>query len=177
MDQLPDAKEVLKELFENSRPLKEIKKFSDSPGIYGVFFYGNDFPLKDIKDDNKNGILIYIGKTESSQLKRDVKQHFTDGRTGSSTLRRSLGALLRSQLKLNPIPRSTKERSDNKYLMYKFDEKSEKDLTLWMKENLGLAFFDFDKTSKEIGQLEENLIHLAVLPSTYKITLEILTVQ
>lgn len=48
MDQLPDVKEVLKELYENSRPFKEIKKFSDSPGIYGVFFYGSEFPLKDL---------------------------------------------------------------------------------------------------------------------------------
>jgi hypothetical protein len=48
--------------------------------------------------------------------------------------------------------------------MYKFDEKSEKELTLWMKENLGLAFFNFDNTSKEIGHLEENLIQLAVPP-------------
>jgi hypothetical protein len=70
MDQLPDKREVLKKLYENSRPFKEIKSFSNSPGIYGVFFYGNDFQLIDIKDDNKTGILIYIGKTESSQLKR-----------------------------------------------------------------------------------------------------------
>jgi hypothetical protein len=83
-------------------------------------------------------------------------------------LRRSLGALLRTQLELNPIPRSTKEKSDNKYSMYKFDEKSEKELTLWMKENLGLAFFNFDNTSKEIGHLEENLIQLAVPPLNLK---------
>mgnify|MGYP005857399321 FL=1 len=37
-----------------------------------------------------------------------------------------------------------------------------------MKNNLGLAFFDFDKTSKEIGQLEESLIHLVVPPLSLK---------
>jgi hypothetical protein len=43
MDQLPDVKEVLEKLYENSRPFKEIKSFSDSPGIYGSFFMGVNF--------------------------------------------------------------------------------------------------------------------------------------
>jgi hypothetical protein len=38
---------------------------------------------------------LYVGKAEQSLLGRDVRQHFSDGKTGSSTLRRSVAALLR----------------------------------------------------------------------------------
>jgi hypothetical protein len=37
---------------------------------------------------------------------RELNQHFSTGRTGSSTLRRSLGALLKRRLALIAVPRA-----------------------------------------------------------------------
>jgi len=68
------------------------KIFSDLPGIYAFFYIGNDFPILG-KKVSKNDI-VYIGKTESSQQKRDAETHFKTGKTGSSTVRKSIGALL-----------------------------------------------------------------------------------
>src|SRR5690606_21537157 len=49
---------------------------------------------------------LYVGKAEDSLAGRDVGTHFGTGRTGSSTLRRSLAALLRETLDLRAQPRN-----------------------------------------------------------------------
>jgi len=136
--------------------------FSDSPGIYGVFFFGAEFPLHSARGLIKNGSLIYIGKTESSQIERDLEQHFASGETGRSTLRRSIGAIVREHLGLKPEPRNPNEKSDRKFQNYKFDPTGEERLTDWMKINLGLSFFDYDEPPAKIEQLEAELIRLAV---------------
>jgi hypothetical protein len=80
---------------------------------------------------------LYVGKAESSLVSRDVDTHFGDGRTGSSTVRRSFAALLRAPLELEGRPRnpSKPERPANYGLSPDHDEK----LTGWMRENLTIA--------------------------------------
>ena len=50
---------------------------------------------------------LYVGKSESSLTTRDVRTHFATGRTGHSTLRRTLAALLVDELELVPCPRNS----------------------------------------------------------------------
>ena len=158
----PNPARVLKSIVGSARPFSDIQSFSSSPGIYGVFFFGSEFPLASSKQSIGRGTLIYLGKTESSQIERDLRQHFTTGETGRSTLRRSIGALLREQLNLKPEPRSHSERSARKYQNYKFDSLGEERLTGWMKTNLGLSFYEYDETPSEIERLEIELIRLGV---------------
>jgi uncharacterized protein YbjT (DUF2867 family) len=47
-----------------------------------------------------------VGKAEKSLNDRDVGTHFASGKTGSLTVRRSLAALLASELDLRPVPRN-----------------------------------------------------------------------
>jgi hypothetical protein len=49
---------------------------------------------------------LYVGKAEDSVAVRDLRTHFGDGRTGSSTVRRSFAALLREPLRLAAQPRN-----------------------------------------------------------------------
>jgi len=49
---------------------------------------------------------LYVGKAEQSLQSRDVRTHFRSGRTGSSTVRRSLAALLKAPLQLSACPRT-----------------------------------------------------------------------
>ncbi|MGW3547006.1 GIY-YIG nuclease family protein [Janibacter hoylei] len=49
---------------------------------------------------------LYIGKAERSLVSRDLQTHFTSGKTGQSSLRRSLAALLRVELDLTAQPRN-----------------------------------------------------------------------
>jgi hypothetical protein len=74
-------------------------------GLYA--FYGDDRAWADLEltpafDDQP----LHVGKAERSLNGRDVGTHFASGKTGSSTVRRSLASLLTDQLELIPAPRN-----------------------------------------------------------------------
>lgn len=152
----PNLREVILHLKSNATLYRSIKNFSDQPGIYALFFVGNEFPLKQVQPSKDQ--IVYIGKTESSQISRDRNTHFASGKTGSSTLRRSFGAMLMKDLSLKPIPRSKSNSSTERTSHYKFDKPSEEKLTQWMQENLGLSFYPFPCGKKAIDNLETQLI-------------------
>jgi len=147
---------IIIKLKNDSCPYNQIRKFSDKPGIYAFFFTGKDFPIADYNPQKDE--IVYLGKTESSQASRDEKTHFASGKTGSSTIRRSLGALLKNELSLIPIPRNGKDFDAGRKSFFKFDEPSEEKLTTWMKDNLGLSFYEYDQPPSEIDVLETKLI-------------------
>ena len=99
------------------------------PGVYALFLYGG--ALGEISAA-ENG-LLYIGMTDSSL---EVRNHFTHKDSGFSTLRRSLGAILRTDLGLVPIPRSPGSSAAH----FKFAPDGETRLTEWMVANLDCAF-------------------------------------
>ena len=151
-------KTIIHQLIIGAHPFMEITRFCDKPGIYAIFFYGNLFPLEGVAI--KSNQIIYLGKTESSQQSRDADTHFSSAKTGSSTVRRSLGALLKKELNLNPIPRNDKDFGAGRFTVFKFDNSSEVKLTSWMQKNLGLSFFMYDKPKDEINKLETELIDM-----------------
>ena len=101
------------------------------------------------------GDIIYIGKSDSSIKKRLYRSHFNDKKTGSSTVRRSLGAILKEDLELEPIPRSVKEK---KFRDYAFIYEGEVRLTNWMVNNLSVSFYDYPHGKKQINDLETKII-------------------
>ena len=80
---------------------------------------------------------LYVGKAERSLNGRDVGTHFATGKTGSSTVRRSLAALLTGQLDLLAVPRNVAmpDGSAN----YGLDSASDARLSEWMEQRLLLA--------------------------------------
>ncbi len=74
--------------------------------------------------------IVYVGMTEKSL---HIRNHFLHSHSGGSTLRRSLGALLRENLGLEPIRRDSKPENSSKY---RFTDDGEARLTEWMTENL-----------------------------------------
>ncbi len=74
--------------------------------------------------------IVYVGMTEKSL---HIRNHFLHAHSGASTLRRSLGALLRENLRLEPIRRDSKLENCSKY---RFSDDGEARLTEWMKANL-----------------------------------------
>lgn len=150
------TKEIIKSLKEKENDFLKTNSFSKFPGIYALFYIGNNFPLLDSSVSKHQ--IIYIGKTESSQEKRDIKTHFTTGKTGSSTVRKSIGSILYSQENLKPIPRNDSDYKNGRYSHFKFDSKSEKIITDWMNKNLALSFYEYPKTKLEIENLETEII-------------------
>ena len=148
--------EIINHLKKSRTNFLEITTFSKFPGIYGVFFCGNIFPIENYNP--KQDEIIYLGKTESSQEKRDAKTHFKSGKTGSSTLRKTIGSLLRTKFKLQPIPRNNTDFQKKRFSHFKFDIKSEDIITKWMQNNLALSFYEYPKNKTEIEELETSLI-------------------
>ena len=96
--------------------------------------------------------VLYVGKSEDSVRNRVSRTHLLRDRTGSSTLRRSIGALLREDVNLQPQPRSPK-RSQRDITNYKFDSAGEARLTDWIGANLrviGLAASDLAATENNL---------------------------
>lgn len=144
--------DIIKKLQTWTRYSKTI--FSNEPGIYAISYIGKSFPI--FTANIKKESIIYIGKTESSQAKRDQKTHFATGKTGTSTLRRTIGAILCRQESLKPIPK--KSISDDKPSDFKFNLDSEEKITKWMEKNLALSFYPYPKSHSEIEELETRII-------------------
>lgn len=113
----------------------------DQPGLYAIHADAavwTQLALGEPPDDRP----LYVGKAEDSLVTRDLRTHFGDGRTGSSTLRRSFAALLRKPLKLRAQPRNpaNPERPANYGLRLAHDER----LTAWMQSNLRIAVWATD---------------------------------
>lgn len=149
-------KEIIEHLVSEKKNFLEISTFSKKPGIYAIFFSGKPFPLEN--KEPKPDEVIYIGKTESSQEKRDAKTHFKSGKTGSSTLRKTIGSLLRKKYNLKPIVRSNSDILKRRLSHFKFDDISEDIISKWMKNNLALSFYEYPKSKNEIEKLETFLI-------------------
>ncbi len=113
---------------------ENIAKMVSEPGICAMSYEGNELGFGLWSPQVKK--IVYVGATRPS-----ADRHFTDGQTGYSTLRRSLGALLQSKYDLKPIPRSQDESDNDRFSNFAFDEEGEAKLTKWMKDNLKIAFW------------------------------------
>lgn len=107
-----------------------------TPGLYA--FYGDerawsDLGLKPVFDDQP----LYVGKAERSLNGRDVGTHFSTGKTGSSTVRRSLAALLVTPLNITAVPRNMAKPDGS--ANYSLDPAGDERLSRWMDERLVLA--------------------------------------
>ena len=152
--------EIIEHLNNNEKDFLKITSFSKFPGIYAIFYIGENFPL--LGSSVSKHQIIYIGKTETSQEDRDAKTHFVSGKTGSSTVRKSIGSILYESKKLIPIPRNDKDFDSGRFSHFKFNDESEEIITEWMKNNLALAFYEYPKSKAEIENLEADLIDFLV---------------
>jgi hypothetical protein len=116
-----------------------------TPGLLAPFTEGEDG-------------LIYIGAS-TNLADREFDQHFSSESTGFSTVRRSLGALLKRPLLLIAIPRSP-GASETNLRNYRFVEDGEARLTSWMCQHLEIGVH----ASSHYADLEDFLIpHLKPL--------------
>jgi hypothetical protein len=122
------------------------------PGLYA--FYGDDNAWSELGTSPEfDGQPLYVGKAERSLNGRDVGTHFTAGKTGSSTVRRGLAALLADELALVPVPRNLAKPDGS--ANFALNAASEARLSSWMEERLSLATWvkSADGTLDEIETL------------------------
>lgn len=131
---------------------------SNAPGIYGYFVNSPDV-LGAISVPASGP--LYIGMTDSSL---DARCHFEHRHSGFSTLRRSLGAILKGRLRLRSLPRAPGPSRTN-VLCYRFDTEGEAQLTEWMRENLS---YSYREITGNIAAAEKDAIMSACPPLNLK---------
>lgn len=136
----------------------------DLPGLYAI--HGDaaiwrELGLGDPPDDRP----LYVGKSESSLAARDIRTHFGDGRTGSSTVRRSFAALLRERLALSALPRNPQK--PERFANYALSPADDAKLTRWMREHLRLAVWP-RAGSAPLEQIEREVLRRWLPPLNLK---------
>jgi len=146
---------IKESILRTKRFVDEHDIYPEFPGIY-CFFLSESSELKEF---GKGGQVMYIGIAKKKLKERDLKQHFKTGKTGASTLRRSIGAILKEDLRLKAIPRG-KSNDTNRIDNYKFDLPEDEELTNWMKANLETGYW-VDENGigyTDLRELEKQLI-------------------
>jgi hypothetical protein len=128
----------------------------DAPGLYAI--YGSKATWRQLglggpPDDRP----LYVGKAEASLVSRDLNTHFRTGRTGHSSPRRSLAALLAEDLQLIAIPRRPHAPEAERWANYALAPAGDARLTDWMRRRLKLAVWS-DPAPLALGELETAIL-------------------
>lgn len=118
-------------------------EFPSSSGLYAPYL--TDPAALSLMKSTPSG-LLYVGMTGSSLAGRN---HFVHKDSSSSSLRRSLGAILKYELNLQAIPRVSGE-TDTDMSHYQFVQPGEQRLTDWMNEHLTYGFAVLHNGIKDI---------------------------
>lgn len=153
------TEKIQKSFLNTKKNVTEHKNYPTQSGIYAFYLSDNS----NLLEFGKGGQLIYVGIAKDSIQDRDLNQHFKTGKTGSSTLRRSIGAILKSELNLIAIPRGA-ENDTKRFENYKF--KNDQPLTNWMISNLQIGYWIPEKniSYSELRDIEK-IITLDLKPT------------
>lgn len=146
---------IVKSIAGTSVSCSSIDSLPDSQGLYG-------FSLKkhsELGRFGSGGQVIYAGLASMSLNGRDLQTHLTSGKSGWSSFRRSLGAILKQELNLVATKRDKnpkKLRADK----YRFQDDGEERLTDWMLKNLNMGYWASSEklTTKKLRKLEFDLL-------------------
>jgi hypothetical protein len=155
------TEDIIASIVKTSTKLKEGIVLPNQQGIYAFYVVDSI----DLGKFGFPGQIIYAGLSEKSLNSRDTKTHLETGKTGWSSLRRSLGAILKSKLNLSAQKRD-KNPSELRADKYKFDEEGEKRLTGWMMKNLKMGYWTFERPlTKEKLRNEEEKVLIKLRPT------------
>lgn len=126
------------------------------PGLYAIHGDGDawvQLGLGGPPDDRP----LYVGKAEDSLITRDLNTHFSIGRTGQSSPRRSFAALLVEPLTLIATPRRPQRPEPGRRAHYALEAGSDARLTAWMRERLTLAVWH-GEPRRPLAQIERDVM-------------------
>lgn len=106
------------------------------PGLYAIFGETDSWVELGLGQP-PDGRPLYVGKADKSLASRDVRIHFASGKTGSSTLRRTLAGLLATALDLHAIPRNPAK--PGYFSNFGLTPEGDVRLSTWMATNLRLS--------------------------------------
>ncbi|GGP02048.1 hypothetical protein GCM10010992_04870 [Cloacibacterium rupense] len=141
--------EIVQSIKANAKGFNEHITYPDCPGIYAFFLNESSY----LKEFGKPNQTLYVGIAKNSLKDRDFGNHFNSKSTGSSTLRRSIGAILKEEFSLIAFSRNG-TNSKRELLNYKFNEEGERLLTDWMTANLIIGYWE-DENSISYSELRD----------------------
>jgi hypothetical protein len=139
---------ALQGLLQTRSPIANLVAPAES-GVYAIYLRSRGLLAPFVEGDNG---LIYIGLS-TNLASREFEQHFSSINTGFSTLRRSLGAILKPPLALRALPRG-RGLSEKDCQLYCFVSDGEDRLTDWMREHLEVGVY----ASPKYADLENFLL-------------------
>ena len=128
-----DIESITKHLSESKTSIDKLQA-PHEPGVY-AYFLEDSSALSPFVPGHDG--LIYVGSTSDLAI-RKFENHFNSKSTGFSTLRRSIGAILKKSLRLTATPRSSGKSKTN-IQNYKFQADGEDRLTDWMRRTLRVS--------------------------------------
>jgi len=146
------------ELAQRRGPLPRSKDLPADAGIYAV--WGSPVPGQPPAVDSAAAEILYVGRGDPS-LRRRFAEEWRPRTSGRSSPRRTLGALLQSELGLVPVPRQDRDivRGARYYC---FADDGEARLTEWCDQHLEFAAVTCARG--EADGLETALIALLMPP-------------
>jgi hypothetical protein len=132
------------------------------PGLYAIYGDASVWKTLDVSS-TVNGGPLYVGKSEDNLLAREVFTHFNASptrkpATGSSTVRRSFAALLRTELSLSSQARNPRKPAN--FASYGLVGDGDRDLTAWMAQNLELTIWEKPAIPEfALEHIEAQIIH------------------
>lgn len=137
-----------------------------SPGLYA--FYAADATWRSLGlSTSPDERPLYVGKAENTFASRDLQGHFgmrprgVQSPTGSSTLRRSLAALLAPERGYRGMPRNPEKPGH--YSNFGLSPADDEDLSAWMRRRLRLALWPHADVD-ELDQVETLVVTRLVPP-------------
>ena len=136
---------------------ESVDNWPNRPGLYAVYGSADVWRMLELGEPRDRRPL-YVGKAERSLSSRDVGTHFGFARetqnsiTGSSTLRRSLSALLRIELGFRGRYRNP-ARCD-KASHFGLSREHDAALSEWMRTNLPATYWEMPTRAVPLGDVE-----------------------
>ena len=128
----------VKMIIEDSSYFKDVK--------YGVYCWKLSEKSKfNGFENDENNRIIYTGKANKYIADRFYANHLSYY-ANFSTLRRSIGAVLKEELSLKALPRLRNDGSVNSYTNFCFAENGEFKIDQWIVNNLEYGFIELDNS-------------------------------
>ena len=128
-----DISNLLRELRATHVTVGELRARPE-PGVY-VWFLAQGASLHPFSVPSDR--LIYVGSSRNL-AQRQFETHFSSRQTGFSTIRRTLGAILKQKLRLRARPRG-RGTTPQEFYCYRFEPEGEERLTDWMHRYIEVA--------------------------------------
>lgn len=141
--------EIIESIKRTAKSASQHIDYSKSPGVY-AFMLNDNSTLKDFGQPNS---VLYVGIAKDSLADRDLGNHFNSNSTGRSTLRRSIGSILKNEFNLKVFSRNG-TNNKREILNYVFNIEGEISLTEWMNSSLVIGYWE-DKNKIPYTQLRE----------------------